>query len=127
MRAAVSRDYLFGIYGGAIMNEAKPIKVRELISRATYKTVKNMNREDMNDWAKALYNDAMRDCEAASMLALKDEFGFSTKRLARFMSRRNNTTDCINRREISAQEIILGLIDEGVDIVESDGSVPGKG
>ena len=107
------------------MNETKPIKVRELISRATYKTVKNMNREDMNDWAKALYNDAMRDCEAASMLALKDEFGFSTKRLARFMSRRNNTIDCINRREISAQEIILGLIDEGVDIVESDGSVPG--
>lgn len=52
------------------MNGPQKIKVRELISRATYKTVKNMNREQMNEWAKALYNDAMRDCEAASMLAL---------------------------------------------------------
>lgn len=106
------------------MKEEK-IKIRELISRATYKTVKNMNREQMNDWAKALYNDAMRDCEAASMLALKDEFGFSTKRLARFMDRRNNTIISINKRLITAEEIILGMIQEGVIIVEEDGSVPG--
>ena len=104
---------------------AEKLKVRELISRATYKTVKNMNRETMNDWAKALYNDALRDCEAASMLALKDEFGFSTVRLARFMDRRNNTIISINKRLITADEIILGLIGEGVDIVEEDGSVPG--
>ena len=101
------------------------LKVRELISRATYKTVKNMNREDMNEWAKMLYNDALRDCEAASMLSLKDEFGFSTVRLARFMDRRNNIIISINKRLISADEIIQGLISEGVVIVESDGSVPG--
>ena len=101
------------------------LKVRELISRATYKTVKNMNRETMNDWAKMLYNDALHDCEAASMLALKDEFGFSTKRLARFMDRRNNIIISINKRLISADEIIQGLISEGVVIVESDGSTPG--
>ena len=101
------------------------LKVRELISRATYKTVKNMNREDMNEWAKMLYNDALRDCEAASMLALKDEFGFSTKRLARYMERRNNTIISINKRLITAEEIILGMIDEGVVIVEADGSTPG--
>ncbi|MBR0294154.1 MAG: hypothetical protein IJQ91_07070 [Acidaminococcaceae bacterium] len=104
---------------------AQKVKVRELISRATYKTVKNMNREQMNEWAKALYNDAMRDCEAASMLALKDEFGFSTKRLSRFMDRRNNTIISINKRLITAEEIILGMIGEGVVIVEADGSVPG--
>lgn len=104
---------------------AQKVKVRELISRATYKTVKNMNREQMNEWAKALYNDAMRDCEAASMLALKDEFGFSTKRLARFMDRRNSTIISINKRLITAEEIILGMIGEGVVIVEADGSVPG--
>lgn len=104
---------------------AQKVKVRELISRGTYKTVKNMNREQMNEWAKALYNDAMRDCEAASMLALKDEFGFSTKRLSRFMDRRNNTIISINKRLITAEEIILGMIDEGVVIVEEDGSVPG--
>lgn len=107
------------------MNGPQKIKVRELISRATYKTVKNMNREQMNEWAKALYNDAMRDCEAASMLALKDEFGFSTKRLARFMDRRNSTIISINKRLITAEEIILGMISEGVVIVEADGSVPG--
>ena len=101
------------------------IKVRELISRATYKTVKKMDREEMNNWARELYNDAMRDCEAASMLALKDEFGFSTKRLARFMDRRNSTIISINKRLITAEEIILGMIDEGVVIVEADGSVPG--
>ena len=104
---------------------AQKVKVRELISRTTYKTVKNMNREQMNEWAKALYNDAMRDCEAASMLALKDEFGFSTKRLSRFMDRRNNTIISINKRLITAEEIILGMIGEGVVIVEADGSVPG--
>lgn len=104
---------------------AEKLKVRELISRATYKTVKKMDRETMNDWAKALYNDALRDCEAASMLALKDEFGFSTKRLARFMDRRNNTIISINKRLVSAEEIILGMIDEGVVIVEEDGSTPG--
>lgn len=107
------------------MNGGKKLKIRELISRATYKTVKNFNREQMNDWAKMLYNDALRDCEAASMQALKDEFGFGTTRLARFMERRNNTIDCINQRQISADEIIHGLISEGVVIVESDGSVPG--
>lgn len=106
-------------------NKKEKIKIRELISRATYKTVKNMNREQMNDWAKALYNDAMRDCEAASMLALKDEFGFSTVRLARFMDHRNNTIICINQRQITSEEIILGMIKEGVIIVEADGSVPG--
>lgn len=101
------------------------LKVRELISQATYKTVKNFNREEMNDWAAMLYNDALRDCEAASMQALKDEFGFGTKRLAKFMDRRNNTIVCINKRLVSADEIIRGLIEEGVVIVESDGSTPG--
>ena len=43
------------------MNGGKKLKIRELISRATYKTVKNFNREQMNDWAKMLYNDALRD------------------------------------------------------------------
>ncbi len=94
------------------------MKVRELISRATYKTVKKMDREEMNDWARELYNDAMRDCEAASMLSLHDEFGWSTKRLAKFMDHRNKVIDAINRRNISAAEIIEGLIGEGVVIVE---------
>ena len=39
-------------------------KIRELISRATYKTIKSMNREEVNEFAKRIYLDALKDAAA---------------------------------------------------------------
>lgn len=52
-------------------------RVKEVISRAVYKKVKNYNREDMDLWLNAfgreMYNDGCRDAAMAEMTALKDE------------------------------------------------------
>ena len=92
------------------------------ISRETYKRVKNMNRLQMDAWiyevGKKMYLDALRDAAAAEMTTLKDEFGFGTKRLAKFMERRESIIDAINEKYITANEIFAGLIAEGIIIVD---------
>lgn len=94
--------------------------MREVIDRFTYKRIKGYNREQLNEWltrfGTEIYNDGCRDAAVAEMLALRDEFGFGTQRIERFMEKRDNTIDCINRRLISVPEIIDGLRGEGLKI-----------
>ena len=81
--------------------------MREVIDRFTYKRIKGYNREQLNEWLTRF---------GTEMLALRDEFGFGTQRIGRFMEKRDNTIDCINRRLISVPEIIDGLRGEGLKI-----------
>ena len=94
-------------------------KIRELISRATYKTIKSMNREEVNEFAKRIYLDALKDAAAAELTSLKDEFGFGTKRLAQFFDKRERIIDAINERELTADEILDGLRKKGIKIVDN--------
>ena len=91
-----------------------------MISRDVYRTLKKKSREELQEWltayCAAAYMDGIRDATAADMLSLRDEFGFSTKRLSRFIARRDNTISAINQKFITADEIIQGLQEEGVEI-----------
>lgn len=84
--------------------------MKEIISRNTYKVVKRMNRTDMDTWlsryALAVYNDACRDAAVAEITALRDEFGYGTSRIARFMKRRDEIIAAINERLVSVDEAI---------------------
>ena len=92
----------------------------EIINRETYKRLKKYNREEMNAWIHAfgteIYNNGCRDAAVAEVLALRDEFNFGTQRIARFMVKRDNTIDSINKRLITIEEIIVGLREEGLRI-----------
>ena len=93
---------------------------KDVIDRATHKRIKKYDRIEHNAWLQKFalwyYNDGCRDAAAAEILALRDEFGFGTARIARFMAKRDNTISAINQRLISTQEIIDGLRAEGLRI-----------
>ena len=93
---------------------------KEIIDRATYKRVKKYNREDMNLWfhqfGTTLYNDGCRDTAAAEITALRDEFGFGTQRIARFMQKRDAVVKAINEREFTVEDVLGELRKEGLRI-----------
>jgi len=88
----------------------KKESVQDIISRAIYKEVKNRNRIDMNFWlnmfAVASYNDACRDAAIAEITALRDEFGFGTERIARFMVKRDAVIQGINKKEFTPEQAV---------------------
>ena len=92
----------------------------DIISRDTYRRLKKYNREELNTWIHkfglVIYNNGCRDAAAAEILALRDEFGFGTSRIARFMAKRDNTITAINERYITVEEILEGLREEGLKI-----------
>ncbi len=91
-----------------------------LIKREVYRSLKKKSREELSEWLNNYcvlsYLDGMRDTTAADMLALHDEFNFSTVRLNRVFTHRDETIEAIHKHLISADEIIDGLIQEGVKI-----------
>jgi len=93
---------------------------RDVINRATYKRVKGYNREDMNTWfhqfGVTLYNDGCRDTAAAEITALRDEFGFGTQRIARFMQKRDAVVKAINEKEFTVEDVLDELRREGLRI-----------
>lgn len=92
----------------------------EIIDRATYKRIKKYNRQELNIWltkfGTEIYNDGCRDAACAEILALRDEFNFGTSRISRFMQKRDNTIDSINKKLVTVSEIIDGLREEGLRI-----------
>ena len=80
---------------------------KEVISRATYKKVKGYNRIWMDVWlskfALEVYNDACLDAAVAEITALRDEFGFGTHRIAKFMKKRDAVIQAINRKEFTVE------------------------
>ena len=94
--------------------------MREIISRFTYKRIKSMNREEMNDWltrfGTEIYNDACRDCAVAEITGLRDEFSFGTSRISRFMVKRDTVIDAINKKEFTVNDAIEELKKEGLRI-----------
>jgi len=94
--------------------------MREVINRATYKRIKGYDRQDLNTWLNGfgceLYNDGCRDAAVAEITALRDEFGFGTSRIARFMKRRDEIIRAINQREFTVEEAITTLNAEGLRI-----------
>ena len=90
--------------------------MKEIISSATYKTVKKRHRIAMNEWltdyALACYNDGCLDAALAEILALRDEFDMENDDIARFMKKRDTTISAINQRLITRDELLEGLRNE---------------
>lgn len=90
--------------------------MREVISRATYKRLKGYDRQKFNDWLQAfaleIYNDACRDTAAAEITALRDEFGYGTSRVARFMAKRDSVVTAINERQFTALTVLQTMVEE---------------
>jgi len=90
--------------------------MREVISRATYKRLKGFDRQHLNEWLQAfaleIYNDGCKDAAAAEITALRDEFGFGTSRIARFMKKRDGVIAAINEREFTALEVLKAMVEE---------------
>ena len=93
---------------------------RDIINRATYKRFKGYNREEVNDWLQAFatyyYNLGLRDSVAAEVTAMRDELDWNNDQIAIIIIRRNEVVDAINGKYINADEILEGLIAEGLKI-----------
>jgi len=94
---------------------------KDIITRATWRNLaKHKNRDRFNEWLQdfgcEMYNDGCRDAAAAEITALRDEFGFGTNRIARFMQKRDSVIQAINAREFTALDIIEELRTEGLKI-----------
>ena len=98
--------------------------MREVISRACYKKVKGYNRIWMDVWlskfALEVYNDACLDAAVAEITALRDEFGFGTHRIAKFMKRRDEIIQAINRKEFTVNEALEVLNKEDGLSIKTD-------
>jgi hypothetical protein len=94
--------------------------MREVISRATYKRLKGMDRQELNGWLNAfgqeMYNIGCKDAAVAEITSLRDEFSYGTQRIARFMRRRDEIIRAINNREFTIDEAIMVLREEGLRI-----------
>lgn len=92
----------------------------EIISRDCYKKIKGYNRQMLNVWLSMfgceIYNDGCRDAAVAEIMALRDEFGFGTQRIARFMKKRDGVIQAINAKEFTIVEAIEQMQKEGLSI-----------
>lgn len=90
------------------------------ITHDEYKILEKKNREKLNVWLGQYYlncrGKAIDDSLAAAMLALKDEFGFGTKREAKFVRKFYTILEAIGLRNINAEEIYKGMELEGIRI-----------
>ena len=90
------------------------------ITHDEYKILKKKNREKLNVWLGQYYlncrGKAIDEALAAAMLANKDEFGFGTKRMAKFVQKFYVTLEAIGLGNISADEIYKGMEMEGIRI-----------
>ena len=90
------------------------------IGRDEWKFLKKKDREAFNGWLKEYYRNcrgkAIDESLAAAMLSLKDEFGFGTKRMAQFVEKFYSVLEGISLKNISADEIYVGMESEGIRI-----------
>ena len=90
------------------------------IGREEWKFLKKKDREAFNGWLKEYYRNcrgkAIDESLAAAMLSLKDEFGFGTKRMAQFVEKFYSVLEGIGLKNISADEIYVGMESEGIRI-----------
>ena len=94
--------------------------MKEVIDRFTYKRIKKYDRLQMNRWVnefgQEMYNIGCRDCAAAEIASLRDNFQDGTQRIAKFMARRDEIINLINEREFSVEEVLNELRKEGLRI-----------
>ena len=90
------------------------------IGRDEWKFLKKKDREAFNGWLKEYYRNcrgkAIDESLAAAMLSLKDEFGFGTNRMAKFVEKFYSVLEGIGLKNISADEIYVGMESEGIRI-----------
>ena len=93
-----------------------------MISRENHRYIKSLNREQFSNWLYQYfvesYNDGAYDTEVAIYRNLIDKFNFADDDIARLKEGVKDDIDSINRKYITAQEIMDGLEQEGFKSVK---------
>ena len=101
-----------------------------ITTRPKWKEIVTKSHEGFDKWLYGhsciSYYDGVYDAIVAAMLVLHDDHHFGTKRLAVLVDRVYDIVGSINTKDlITANEIIEGLRQEGVDIAVEDKTLKG--
>ena len=89
-----------------------------MIRRDTYRFLKKLSREQLSKWLCQFYveayNAGIRDDQAAVFRRLVDDFDFTNEQIAELRQGKDEDVNSINEKYVTAEEIIEGLIGEGI-------------
>lgn len=89
-----------------------------MIRRDTYRFLKKLSREKLSSWLCQFYveayNAGIRDDQAAVFRRLVDDFDFTNEQIAELRQGKDEDVNSINQKYVTAEEIIEGLISEGI-------------
>lgn len=89
-----------------------------MISRDNHRYLKSLTREQFTkkfyEYYASAYNEGANDTEATIYRRLFDDFGFADEQIAKLRDGVKSDMDAINQKYITAEEIVNGLISEGL-------------
>lgn len=89
-----------------------------MISRENHRYLKNLNREQFSKklyvYYSQAYNEGANDTEATIYRRLFDDFGFTDEQIEKLRDGVKADMDLIQQKYITAEEIVNGLIGEGL-------------
>ena len=92
------------------------------INREIYRDIKNKSKEQMEQYFRVYYGNAYNQGITETYLAvfhhLHDMYNFTNEQLEELFYACNNDIEAMNQRYISADEILNGLIGEGVTFLK---------
>ncbi len=89
-----------------------------MISRENHRYLKNLTREQFSKklyvYYSQAYNEGANDTEATIYRRLFDDFGFTDEQIEKLRDGVKADMDLIQQKYITAEEIVNGLIGEGL-------------
>lgn len=89
-----------------------------MISRENHRYLKNLTREQFSKklyvYYSQAYNEGANDTEATIYRRLFDDFGFTDEQIEKLRDGVKADMDAIQQKYITAEEIVNGLISEGL-------------
>lgn len=89
-----------------------------MISRENHRYLKNLTREQFSKklyvYYSQAYNEGANDTEATIYRRLFDDFGFTDEQIEKLRDGVKADMDLIQQKYITAEEIVNGLISEGL-------------
>lgn len=89
-----------------------------MISRENHRFLKNLTREQFSKklyvYYSQAYNEGANDTEATIYRRLFDDFGFTDEQIEKLRDGVKADMDAIQQKYITAEEIVNGLISEGL-------------
>lgn len=89
-----------------------------MISREVHRKLKSLSREQFTEkfymYYSQAYNEGANDTEATIYRRLFDDFGFTDEQIEKLRDGVKADMDLIQQKYITAEEIVNGLISEGL-------------